>query len=79
MVLRIIQKANDEWYWLFELDRGDAVCRSENSRSFDGGYSRKSTALKSAERFAHDYIDDHIPITIMDGFSDKILNQWNSY
>ncbi len=57
MVIRIA-KSNDEWFWILETSRGDSVCKSENWRDMDGGYTRKTTAITSAYRFMDNYLSD---------------------
>ena len=80
MIIRIISKCEDSetiWYWRLETDRGDAVCESYNPKSGFCGYTRKNTALNSAWRFIDEYMDEHIRVEIMDGFTGKSLGSRN--
>ena len=54
------------WYWKMETRRGDVICISENWRDMDGGYTRRRTAIKSAQRFVDRYLDESVPIALVD-------------
>ena len=77
MVIRIMFKIGG-WYWIMETSRGDTVCISDNWRDMDGGYSRRRTAIKSAERFVVRYLGEGLQIRLVDEKS-NILWEINSY
>lgn len=65
MTIRITRKQG-EWFWIMETGRSDPICISENSRSMVGGYTRRQTAIKSAERFVDDYLHENLQVTLID-------------
>ena len=65
MVIRITQTSNG-WFWIMETTRGDTVCKSDNWRDMDSGYTRRQTAIKSAERFVDRYLDESLHVSLID-------------
>ncbi len=49
-----------------KTSRGDTVCKSENWRNMDGSYTRRQTAIKSAERFVGQYLSDKLRVALVD-------------
>ena len=77
MIIRINEKRS-EWFWQLETPRGVIICISENWKSMDGGYSRKSTAVRAAWRFIDKYLAE-MKIEIMDQFSGESLGGRNLF
>ena len=81
MIIRIVSKRHSSqeeklWYWRMELERGDAVCISDNSHSMRGGYTTKGTAVRSAWRFIDRFLD-RCCVEVMDGFTGESLGGRN--
>lgn len=54
------------WYWRLKDARGHLVCRSYNEHSLHSDYARKETAIKSANRFLDNVLDERIRIFLED-------------
>jgi hypothetical protein len=77
MIVRILYRVGKGWFWRLEYDNGTSICWSENHRSMDGGYTRKSTAIASAWRFIDRCLDSTIRVEIRDRFTQKFIGGRN--
>jgi len=67
------------WDWVLQNHKGITICKSDNHTSLFGGYTRKSTAIKSAKRFAEKYLNGKHVIIINDIGNGLILKEYNGF